>query len=272
MRDLDTSVAAGIAVFFAWLPRMVGALAVLLVGYFVGRAVEGAVRPLLLRAGFDRTLHGGHGGGFIKRAVSSPSGLVGRITFWAVMLGALSLAVSVLGIPALTAFMAAVFAYVPNVLAATLIFLVAGALSAGAAGLISRVMGETATGRVARVVAPSVIMAIASFMILEQLQIAQGVVLITYAAIMGALALGSAIAFGLGGREVAGRILQGAYENNREQVKADVSQGVVQARAEARSLREQLQPEDAPKQAPQAAPAESFYERIGDAEEENPPF
>jgi hypothetical protein len=188
------------------------------------------------------------------------------------MLGALSLAVSVLGIPALTAFMAAIFAYVPNVLAATLIFLVAGALSAGAAGLISRVMGETATGRVARVVAPSVIMAIASFMILEQLQIAQGVVLITYAAIMGALALGSAIAFGLGGREVAGRILQGAYENNREQVKADVSQGVVQARAEARSLREQLQPEDAPKQAPQAAPAESFYERIGDAEEENPPF
>jgi hypothetical protein len=44
MRDLDTSVAAGIAVFFAWLPRMVGALAVLLVGYFVGRAVEGSGR------------------------------------------------------------------------------------------------------------------------------------------------------------------------------------------------------------------------------------
>ena len=53
-------------------------------------------------------------------------------------------------------------------------------------------------------------------MILNQLKIAPAIVTITYAAILGAIALGSAIAFGLGGREVAGRMLEGAYDIGRE--------------------------------------------------------
>ena len=60
-------------------------------------------------------------------------------------------------------------------------------------------MGDTATGRIVRTVAPTLIMAIAVFMILDELQIAQNIVLITYAALMGAIALGMALAFGLGG-------------------------------------------------------------------------
>jgi hypothetical protein len=59
-------------------------------------------------------------------------------------------------------------------------------------------------------------MVIAMFMILEQLQIAPEIVRIAFAAVMGSLALGLALAFGLGGRGVAERLLEDAYRNGQE--------------------------------------------------------
>jgi hypothetical protein len=154
----------------------------------------------------------GQGGNFVQRVTTSPSGLLGRIAFWAIFLGAISLAAAVLGIAALTGFVAAIWAYIPNVIAALAIFLVAGAISAAVAGLVSRTMGDTPLGKIVATAVPIVVMSIAVFMILEQLKIATQIVTITYAAIWGAIALGSALAFGLGGRDVAARMLEGAYD------------------------------------------------------------
>jgi hypothetical protein len=96
------------------------------------------------------------------------------------------------------------------VLAALVIFLVAGAISAAFAGLVGRVMGDTPLGKIFATAAPILIMTIATFMILDQLRIAHNIVVITYAALLGAIALETALAFGLGGREVAAEMLQGA--------------------------------------------------------------
>jgi hypothetical protein len=54
------------------------------------------------------------------------------------------------------------------------------------------------------------------FMILDQLNIATNIVFLTYAALVGAVALGMALAFGLGGREVASRLLENAYIKGQE--------------------------------------------------------
>jgi hypothetical protein len=129
------------------------------------------------------------------------------------------------------------------VIAALLIFLVATAIAGGIAALVSRTMGDTPTGKVVGTVAPGIVMAIAVFMILQELQIAEGIVLITYAAIMGSLALAAALAFGLGGREVAGRMLEAAYvkgQESREQVRRDLQQGRENARSEMQSMKEQV--------------------------------
>jgi hypothetical protein len=58
-------------------------------------------------------------------------------------------------------------------------------------------------------------MGIAVFMVLNQLRIATDIVTITYAALMGAVALGAALAFGLGGRDVASRMLEEAYRRGQ---------------------------------------------------------
>jgi hypothetical protein len=245
--DIGNSVERGFTVFFAWLPALLGALAILIIGYFVAKFVGGLVARLLHRAGLDRTLHTGAGGSFVRKVTSSPSRLIGTISFWAIMLGTISLAVSVLGIEALTNFVAAIYAYLPNVLAAVLIFLVASAISAGVATLATRAMGGTALGKIVATTAPILVMTIATFMILDQLQIAQNIVVITYAGLIGAIALGSALAFGLGGRDVAREMLQGAYEKgqeNKEQFKQDLDQGISRARDEVQTARDELSSSD----------------------------
>jgi hypothetical protein len=245
--DIGNSIERGFTVFFAWLPALLGAIAILIIGYFVAKFVGRLVWRALHRAGLDRRLHSGAGGNFVERVTASPSRLLGTVAFWAIFLGAISLAVSVLGIDALTDFVAAVYAYLPNVLAALLIFLVAGAISAGVATLAQRTMGGTALGKIVATAAPILVMTIATFMILDQLQIAENIVTITYAGLIGAIALGSALAFGLGGRDVAARLLEGAYEQGRlhkEEFKRDLDQGISRAKAEAESARESMREQD----------------------------
>ncbi len=241
--SIRSSVDNAFTVFFAWLPRLAGALLVLVLGYFVAKLVAKLIWRGLQRAGFDRALHSGQGGNFVQKITQSPSHLIGRLAFWAILLGAISLAAAVLGIAALTGFVAAIWSYIPNVIAALAIFLVAGAISAAVAGLVGRVMGETPLGKIVATAVPIVVMSIAVFMILVQLKIATQIVTITYAAIWGAIALGFALAFGLGGRDVAARMLEGAYlkgQANKEQYKRDFDQGVARAKEEAARKKEEM--------------------------------
>jgi hypothetical protein len=239
--DIGDSVQRGLDEFAEWVPRLAGFLAVLIIGYFVAKIIGSLVRRLLERVGLDRALNGGRAGSLVSRITRSPSHLIGRIVFWLVFIGAISIAVDVLGVAALEDFVATVWAYVPNLVAAALIFLVAGALAAGAAALVTRLMGDTPTGRVVATAAPVLIMAVAVFMILDQLRIAEDIVVITYASLMGAVALAMALAFGLGGRDVAAVMLRGAYENQREQVRLDLRQGKEQARQDAQRVKEDMQ-------------------------------
>jgi hypothetical protein len=173
-----------------------------------------------------------------------PSRTIGSIAFWFIFLGVLSIAVSQLGIPALTTFVAAIGAYLPNLVAAILIFLVAGVIAAAVGGLVARTMGDTPTGRVVGSVVPVLVMAIATFMILNQLEIAPEIVTITYAALIGGLFLAMALAFGLGGRDVAARMLDDAYQKGQEQrgqVRRDMEVGKDRAQDDAQKAKDKAQ-------------------------------
>ena len=240
--SIGDSVQRGFTVFFAWVPALIGAIAVLLIGYFLAKAVAKLVYRATHRAGLDRTMHGGPGGNVIQKITSSPSRLLGTITFWAIFLSAVSLAASVLHIKALTAFVGAIWGYLPNVIAALAIFIVAGLIATAVSALATRVMGDSGIGRVVATGVPILVMTIATFMILDQLQIAQNIVIITYAALLGAIALGSALAFGLGGRDVAARMLEGAYsgvQQNKDEWRRDLDQGLTRARDEASSMKDE---------------------------------
>lgn len=246
MQD-ETTKAGDYVSNFIWsivdgLPEFLSALLIVVIGYFIARGVAAAVHNLLGRAQFNQRVHAGTGGSFIQRALPNPMGIIATITYWVIFLFAISIAVTVLGVPVFVDFVRAIYSYIPNVIAAFLIFLVAGTISGGVATLIANTMGDTPTGKIVGTAAPVVIMGIASFMILEQLQIAPGIVMLTYGLIMGAVSLGLALAFGLGGREVAAKILNDLYEKgraNKGRVASDVKQGASRARAKAEDMLDQ---------------------------------
>jgi hypothetical protein len=223
---------------FGFLPNILGFLVILVVGYIVAKIVQGIVTKGLQKAGLDRHLQESQASGYVEKVLpgASPSRGIGRVVFYLVFAFFLFSAIGALKIPALTTFMNDVLAYLPNVIAAILIFVVAATLAGAAAGAVVRFMGDTPTGKVAGTVVPSLIMVIAMFMILEQLNIAEQIVEIAFAATMGALALGLALAFGLGGRPIAQQMLQDAYDagqRNKERVKEDVQSGARRAQHEA---------------------------------------
>jgi hypothetical protein len=215
--EIGDSLQRGLDELVAFLPRLVGFLVILLIGWLIARAVKALLVKALQGVGLDRAMTGGPVGPHVARVMpdARPSELIGAIAFWFLFLGAIAIAVSQLGIQALDNFVQEIVAYLPNVVVAILIFVVAGAIAAAVSGLVSRTLGDTATGRIAGTAAPVLIMGIATFMILDQLDIAPAIVEITYIALLGSVALGMALAFGLGGRDVAGRLLEDAYRQGR---------------------------------------------------------
>src|SRR5437764_13456229 len=97
---------------------------------------------------------------------------------------AIAAAVGALKIPALTNFMTNVQNYLPNVIAAVLIFVVGAALAGAGGGFAQRLMGDTPTGRVARAVGPSLILGIIVVLVLTPLRTAPTIVEATYIALI----------------------------------------------------------------------------------------
>jgi hypothetical protein len=136
----------------------------------------------------------------------------------------------------------------------------AGAIAAAVAGLVTKVMGDTPTGKLVATVAPILIMGIAVFMILNQLGIAPAIVTITYAVLLGSLGLGMALAFGLGGRETAARLVSGAYDKGRDQqdqVTHDMQLGKQRGQRQAERAKQKVQEKTGSENAPQTPPPDT---------------
>ena len=218
--------------FFEFVPNLIAFVVILVIGYFVAKIVAAIARKVLENLGLDKALHESDASQYVERVMpdASPSSWIGRVVFWLIFVFFFVAAVGALQIPAVTTFMNQVLAYLPNVIAAIVIFVAAAAIAGAVAGGVAKLMGDTPTGKVVATAVPAAVMTIAFFMILEQLQIAPEIVRIAFAATMFSLGLGLALAFGLGGRSVAERMLEDAYQKGREQ-KQQVKEDVEKARA-----------------------------------------
>ncbi len=234
--DFGQSVENGLTKAFEYLPQVLGAVFLLVIGYFVAKLVQRVTRRALVKLRFDHAVTSSLAGNSVNRLIDRPSRFVSKGAFWMVWIAFLSFGVSALNVPAITLFVAGLYSYVPDVIAAIAIFLVASAISAGSARFIRRVLGNSPMASVLRTVAPSVTMSIAVFMILNQLGIAKDIVNITYIAIMGSLSLGLALSFGLGGRDLASKILEDAYDAGKNKLSiSDLKSATRAAKSESRA-------------------------------------
>ena len=246
--NISDSLQEGFDAFFGFLPNLLAFLVILVVGYFIAKLVSKVVQKVAEKAGLDKALHESDAKQYVDRVMpgAAPSAGIGKAFFWIIFVFVLTAAIGALKIPAVTAFMNQVLAYLPNVIAAIVIFVVAAAIAGAVAAGVAKLLGDTPTGKVVATVVPSLVMLIAVFMILNQLKIAPEIVTITYTALLFTFALAAALAFGLGGRQVAADMLGTAYRKGQEQqgqVTADIQKGKQRGEQQAERGKEKAQAE-----------------------------
>jgi len=192
----------------ALIPRLVAALIIVAMAALLGRAAASIVTAMLAGLGFNN-LPGKLGlKGTLRVAGRSPAELAGALVMLAVMLVAITQASEVLGFAILSAAVA-ILGEVLARIAAALVVMLAGMWLATLAG--SAIAASSLTNAaVAGLVAKAAILFFTGALALRQAGLPNEIVAIAFGSIVGALAIGVAIAIGVGGRHVAGRLLESA--------------------------------------------------------------
>jgi Mechanosensitive ion channel, conserved TM helix len=194
-----------------FVPHLLSALLILAAGLLVAWILAWVTRKLLHAVGLDRFLarHDVAPGGGGGRA----STLVGRVVYWVIALVTFVAAADALQLPWVTTGLARVVGYLPNVFAAALIVLVGYIAGNACYRAIARRRPATNALMWARL-GRAAIFVLAGFMAIQELQVAVGIVTTLFALTFGAMAVAVAIAFGLGNRELAGRVTRDWWERN----------------------------------------------------------
>ena len=218
-----------ISAFLGYIPQLIGALIILIVGYFIAKALQAIVGRVLEGVGFDRWMERGGIKQFFDRADTqhTPHSILGRLVFWFVFIIAITMAADALGIPQVSAVLAQLIAYIPSIIAAILILILAALLANFLSSIVRGATGSDILASVARYA----IIVYAVFAAVTQLGIAVELTAPTFLIVLGAVALAAAIAFGLGSREVAQDIIEKAY-NRRDEVTDDSGQGTTAGSSE----------------------------------------
>ena len=201
------------------LPAIIGALLIIVIGWILSGIVGRVVTELLRRLGADR-LFAQHATGVYGQAGAqlTPSRVAGSVVKWLVRLVTLIAAANSLGLTQLSVLLNEVVLWLPNLLVAALILLLAPLIARFVRGLIEVGAGQLGftnaplLGRVAEIA----IVAFAVLVAVRQAGVATNLIDTLFIGLVAALALAFGLAFGLGGRDVASEITRNWYESSRE--------------------------------------------------------
>jgi hypothetical protein len=200
-----------------FIPKLFGFLAVLIIGYFVVKAISKIADKALERVGFDEAVERGGIKQALSRSEYDASTIVSKIVFYALFLLVLQMAFGVFGTNPVSDMIDGIVAYLPKVLAAILIIVVMSAVAAAAKLLISNMLGGLSYGNALANVTAGAIVAVGVFMALSQLQIAPAIVNGLFYGLL-ALVVGSGIiAIGFGGVQPMQQVWQRSLDKIDEE-------------------------------------------------------
>jgi hypothetical protein len=211
--------------FAHFLPRLIVLLVLAVLGWLIAYVVKVVLRSILRLVKFDKlSENAGASQLLTKAALPSATEVLSRFVFWVVWLGFVLLGVSVLGILGLQEQTARFFLFLPSLFVAMFIMFF-GLLAASffsRATLLAAVNANMPSARVLSVAVRSVIIIFVLSIVFEELGLAEQTMLVAFGIAFGALMLGLAIAFGIGGRHLAQgflerKILRGKKEENEDE-------------------------------------------------------
>jgi small-conductance mechanosensitive channel len=214
MQAVTQSLSDGLGAIVGALPALIGAILILVIGFIIAKVLQGILTRVLQSMGFEGWMESGGIKQFFDRSQTNqtPLSILGKLIFWLVFFIAITMAVDTLGISAISDVLSQFIAYIPQIIAAILILVLATLLANFVAGIVRGATGSNVIGSVAQYG----IIVFAAFAALTQLGIAPELIAPTFLILLGAVALASAIAFGLGGQDVAQQIVEDGYEKSDE--------------------------------------------------------
>ena len=206
--------------FLGFLPALVGALLILLIGWFIAGLLAGLVERGLKAVGFERAAQSTGISGFIERSGSSwtASEIVAEIVKWFIRLLAIQAAASILGLTQISQIVNAILLWLPNLVVAIVIVVIGTLIAKFVSGVVrgsTSQMGFTNPGLLASV-AYYAIVVFAVMAAIDQLGIAETVVDTLFIGLVAMVVLAAGLAFGLGGQQTAAQITAGWYTKGRE--------------------------------------------------------
>jgi len=184
-----------------FIPKLVGFLLILILGWLIAKALAKLVDGLLGRVGFDRWVERGSLKASLDRSRFDASDIMGVIVFWTVFLLALQLAFGVFGPNPISDLLQGLIAYLPNVFVAVLILVIAAALAKVVTDLLAAVLGAVSGGEWIARSAGLAVLVLGVFAALNQLKIAPAIVNGLYYAILAIIVGSAVVAIGGGGIE-----------------------------------------------------------------------
>jgi hypothetical protein len=183
----------------SFVPKLLGFFAILIIGYFLAKALARAADAILERVGFDGWVERGSLKAAMERSKFDPSDIVAVIVFWAVFLIALQLAFGIFGDNPVSDLITGIIAYLPNVLVAVIILVIAGAVAKVVSDVLSATLGSVQGGTWIARGAGMAILIVGVFAALNQLEIATEIVNGLFYAILIAIVGSTIVAVGGGG-------------------------------------------------------------------------
>lgn len=210
--------------FAHYLPRLVEMLIVAFIGWLIAYLLKLLVRSILKMTRFSKLSESAGTTHFLHQmALPAAPELVSRFVFWVAWLGFILLGLSILPIVALQDYVSRFFFFLPRLFVALLI-LFFGSLVAGffsRAALLAAVNANFRSSRLLSFAIRVMVSIFAISMAFEVLGVAEQTVLVFFGAVFGAIMLGLALAFGLGGKDLAQQFLERKLSSSKKEEKED---------------------------------------------------
>lgn len=199
--------------FIGFLPQLIGAIIVFVVGWFISVWIGKLVAEVLKRIRFDRIFEHSKWEHALQKAEfkTKMSDFIGGIIKWILVIVFLLATVEVLGLSQFASFLKSVVAWLPNLVVATAIFVVAVIVADFSEKLVQAIVGkmDVAHTKFAGSIVKWAIWIFAILAILSQLGVAANIINTLIQGFVALLVISSGLAFGLGGKDVAKDILVG---------------------------------------------------------------
>jgi len=210
--------------FAHYLPRLIVMLIIAFVGWVVAYLLKVLARSILRLTKFPELSENAGATRLLNQAaLPSSTELLSRCVFWVAWVGFILLGVSVLGIVGLQEYISRFFLFLPRLFVA-LVILFLGLLAASffsRAALLAAVNANFRSSRLLSISIRIIISIFALSMVFEVLGVAEETMLIAFGTAFGALMLGLAIAFGIGGKDVAREFLEKRLVTGKREEKED---------------------------------------------------